>query len=46
MKPQMERKILPMENFSKTETFDAEKILSPGLLSFSWKMSWENGNQI
>jgi hypothetical protein len=46
MKPQMGRKILPMENFSKTETFGAEEVLRPGLLSLSWKTSWENGNQI
>jgi hypothetical protein len=35
-----------MENFSKTESFGAEEILRPWLLSFSWKMSWVNGNQI
>jgi hypothetical protein len=46
MKPQMEGILFPMENFSKTESFGAEEILRPGLLSFSWKMSWENGNQI
>jgi hypothetical protein len=36
-----------MENFSKTETFGAEKNSQPwAFISFSWKMSWENGNQI